>query len=144
MGKRSPAPKLPAPIPVSNRQARAARAANGERDLKPENTVESLVATWHTSYVERERWKTRSELDGGKVKEAMRAAGVTHVSTPDGTPTLTERSGPTNINWEALARANVDPAVIERELPKHTTVGAPTVALNAPREWGIEAKSKAG
>ena len=138
MGKPQAAKK-----PTTERHARAARAANAHRDAKPENvTMETLVGAWHVSYVERERWKARSELDGGKVKEAMKAAGVLFVATPDGTPTLVDRAGATKIDWESLARAHLDRDVLERELPRFTSVGAPSVALNPPKEWSLQAKPK--
>lgn len=137
MGKKAPAAK-----PATARHERAARAANRDRNVKPANLLESNIARWKDLHIVQTRAEIAIEVVKGEVKTAMVELGVDHISTPFGTPSLQQKAGRTDIDWEALARANVDQDVIERELPRYTKVGAPSVALLADRAWTLEAKSK--
>lgn len=134
-------PAKNAPKAQTHRQERAARAANADRDAKPENeSLEGMIGRWRELHIVAKRTEVQIETVKRDVKASMVALGVNHVSTPFGTPTLIARAGATRIDWESLARANVDKDVIERELPRYTSTGEPTTVLEADRSWTLAAK----
>ncbi len=141
MGKTAPTSK-----PISDRHARAARAATKQdaaAAAKPLDGINDNVRRWKAAHIAETRAKIDNKRARDTVKDAMVAAGVDHVVTPYGTIPLQQRDGSTHVDWESLCRAQISPAVIAAELPKYVTKDAPSVVLSAPTGWSTEAKSAA-
>jgi hypothetical protein len=128
-------------------KARVTRVNRKRSDVTPPApagppSIAELASTWKATHIAEVRAKAANERAREAVKARLGEMPEHLAVTGVGTIALTPRAGSTSIDWEAIARAHVDPATLERVLPEHTTMGSPSLVLAAPKEWGLEAKSR--
>jgi hypothetical protein len=101
--------------------------------------ADAKIAAWKAAHIASVVAKHDVEAARARVREVFDANGVRFIESSSGTVALQPRAGATKVDWESLARALVPANKLAKELPKHTTTGAATNVLAAPREWGVEA-----
>lgn len=104
--------------------------------FKAKPAEEKRIAAWKAAYVLYKRAEKKMKAAKAIVHGLFKKHGASFVESKLGILKL--RSGGTNVDWKGLAHANIAADVIERELPKYTTVGEKQLA--ALPSWGAEAK----
>jgi hypothetical protein len=94
---------------------------------------DALVAAWKAAHLLFKPLEAKLKAARDAVTAAIVATGADHIETKLGTIALRTR---TEVDWQALARSQLAPTVIEDLKPKYAKTSAPYV--QAPSDWSAE------
>ena len=126
--------------PFNAQAPRQRSRAAKRRGMNADAAAEKALATWKSAYIASKRAELEVTLAKSVVRGILSANEADYIVSKVGTIALKQYAPIVDTDWEALARALIPAAKLERALPKYTSTSpAPAPVLAAPSGWTAEA-----